>query len=50
MEQAFLQKDHTYDGIFFTGVRSTGIFCRPSCAAKKPLPRNITFFATAGEA
>src|SRR5688572_33452010 len=36
MERAFLSSDATYDGIFFTGVRTTGIFCRPSCRARKP--------------
>jgi len=50
MEQAFLNGDAAYDGIFFTAVKTTGIFCRPSCAAKKPLPRNVEFFATVREA
>ena len=50
MEQAFLRSDGTYDGIFFTGVRTTGIFCRPSCTARKPRVENVEFFATAGEA
>ena len=50
MQSAFLNKDATYDGIFFTGVRTTGIFCRPSCAARKPLPENCSYFTTAREA
>lgn len=50
MEAAFLNKDATYDGIFFTAVRTTGIFCRPSCPARKPLPDNIAFFSSAREA
>lgn len=50
MERAFLSGDATYDGIFFTGVRTTGIFCRPSCPARKPLPSNIEFFGTIREA
>lgn len=50
MESAFLIRDATYDGIFFTAVRTTGIFCRPSCAARKPLPANISFFSSAKEA
>src|SRR5687768_18266841 len=50
MERAFLGSDATYDGIFFTGVRTTGIFCRPSCPARKPLPSNVEFFATVREA
>ena len=50
MERAFLNGDAAYDGIFFTGVKTTGIFCRPSCPAKKPLSKNVEFFATTGEA
>ena len=50
MEEAFLRSDGSYDGIFFTGVRTTGIFCRPSCRARKPLPENIEFFASVREA
>jgi AraC family transcriptional regulator, regulatory protein of adaptative response / methylated-DNA-[protein]-cysteine methyltransferase len=50
MERAFLRSDATYDGIFFTGVRTTGIFCRPSCRARKPLPANVEFFGSVREA
>lgn len=50
MERAFLESDPSYDGIFVTGVRTTGIFCRPSCRARKPLPENVEFFATVREA
>jgi AraC family transcriptional regulator of adaptative response/methylated-DNA-[protein]-cysteine methyltransferase len=50
MERAFLASDSSYDGLFFTGVRTTGIFCLPSCPARKPLPRNIEFFPTVKEA
>ena len=50
MERAFLGGDATYDGIFVTGVRTTGIFCRPSCRARKPLPGNLEFFAGVKEA
>lgn len=50
MELAFSAKDPSYDGIFFLGVRTTGIFCRPSCPAKKPLSENVEYFATAREA
>ena len=38
------------DGIFLTGVRTTGIFCRPSCRARKPLAANVEYFATVREA
>jgi AraC family transcriptional regulator of adaptative response/methylated-DNA-[protein]-cysteine methyltransferase len=50
MERAFLASDATYDGIFFTAVRTTGIFCRPSCRARKPLPSNVEFFGSVREA
>ncbi len=39
-----------YDGIFYYGVVTTGIFCRPSCRSKLPLRKNIVFFEKAGEA
>ena len=50
MLEAFLQRDPTYDGVFVTGVHTTGIFCRPTCPAKKPLPRNLSFFGSPREA
>ncbi len=50
MYRAFLQRDPSFEGIFFTGVRTTGIFCRPTCPAKKPARENVDFFATPGEA
>jgi AraC family transcriptional regulator, regulatory protein of adaptative response / methylated-DNA-[protein]-cysteine methyltransferase len=46
MERAFFGGDASYDGVFYTGVRTTGIFCRPSCTARKPKPRNIEFFGS----
>jgi AraC family transcriptional regulator of adaptative response/methylated-DNA-[protein]-cysteine methyltransferase len=45
MEQAFYAKDASYDGVFFIAVRTTGIFCRPSCPSC-PKPENIEFFPT----
>ncbi len=50
MERAYRQRDASYDGIFFLAVRTTGIFCLPSCPARKPLPRNVEYHATAREA
>jgi len=50
MHRAFLSGDASYDGVFFTGVKTTGIFCRPSCTARKPRPENVEFFATHREA
>lgn len=46
MRDAFYAKDASFDGIFVTAVHTTGIFCRPSCTARKPRPENITFFPT----
>lgn len=45
MQRAYLASDAGYDGVFYLGVRTTGIFCRPSCRAKKPRPENVEFFA-----
>lgn len=42
-ERAFYASDATWDGRFVGAVRTTGIFCRPSCRARKPLRRNVTF-------
>jgi AraC family transcriptional regulator, regulatory protein of adaptative response / methylated-DNA-[protein]-cysteine methyltransferase len=50
MEQAFERRDADYDGIFFVGITSTGVFCRPSCPAKRALPAHRRFFGTAREA
>lgn len=50
MYRAFQARDTSYEGVFVTGVRTTGIFCRPSCPARKPARDNIEFFATAREA
>lgn len=50
MEKAYKKSDGSYDGIFYLAVRSTGIFCRPSCPARKPLPKNVEYFPSAREA
>lgn len=42
---AVLQRDRSFDGRFVTGVLSTGIYCRPSCAARHPARRHVRFFA-----
>lgn len=47
MERAYLERDASYNGLFFLGVRTTGIFCRPTCPARKPLPKNVEYFPTA---
>src|ERR1700745_1008213 len=50
MYQALINRDSSFEGIFFAGVRTTGIFCRPTCSAKKPARENVDFFATPSEA
>jgi AraC family transcriptional regulator of adaptative response/methylated-DNA-[protein]-cysteine methyltransferase len=45
-----LRRDRAMDGQFVTGVLSTGIYCRPSCAARHPRRDNVRFFATGTEA
>jgi AraC family transcriptional regulator, regulatory protein of adaptative response / methylated-DNA-[protein]-cysteine methyltransferase len=50
MERAYLRSDASYDGLFFLGVRTTGVFCRPSCHARKPRPENVEFFASPKDA
>ena len=45
--QAFLGRDPHWEGRFVAAVRTTGIFCRPTCTCRKPLRRNVRFFASA---
>ncbi len=49
MYKASLEKDVAFEGVFFTAVKTTGIFCRPSCHARKPRPENVEFFSTSKE-
>lgn len=48
--QALLDKNPDYEGIFYVGVKSTGVFCRPTCPARKPKFENCEFFETAQQA
>jgi AraC family transcriptional regulator of adaptative response/methylated-DNA-[protein]-cysteine methyltransferase len=48
--QALLEKNIEYEGVFYVGVLSTGIFCRPTCSARKPKFENCKFYRTAEEA
>jgi AraC family transcriptional regulator, regulatory protein of adaptative response / methylated-DNA-[protein]-cysteine methyltransferase len=48
--QAVLERDTRKDGSFVYAVRSTGIFCRPSCPSRRPLRANVEFFAVSNEA
>lgn len=48
--QALLDKNPDYEGIFYVGVKTTGVFCRPTCPARKPKFENCEFFETAQQA
>ncbi|HSL47238.1 MAG TPA: methylated-DNA--[protein]-cysteine S-methyltransferase [Anaerolineales bacterium] len=47
---ALLQRDSTFEGIFVAGVKTTGVFCRPTCRARMPKRENVEFFPSAHEA
>lgn len=49
-EQARQARDSRFDGRFFIGVKTTGIYCRPICPVKMPLARNVQFYLTAAAA
>jgi AraC family transcriptional regulator of adaptative response/methylated-DNA-[protein]-cysteine methyltransferase len=48
--KALINKDSGFEGLFFAGIKTTGIFCRPTCRARKPKKENVEFFKTAKEA
>ena len=48
--QAVLESDAAYDGRFFYAVKTTGVYCRPSCKSRRPKAENLLFFDTAAEA
>jgi len=48
--RAVHSRDARFDGVFVTAVRTTGIYCRPSCPARTPRPHNVSFFASAAAA
>jgi AraC family transcriptional regulator of adaptative response/methylated-DNA-[protein]-cysteine methyltransferase len=50
MWAAVLRRDRAFDGRFFFGVVTTGVYCRPSCACRKPLRGNVRFFDSAAAA
>ena len=47
---AFMAKDLRFDGRFFVGISSTGVYCRPVCRARPPKAKNCTFYSSAAEA
>lgn len=50
MYQALLNKDGSYEGVFFAGITTTGIFCRPVCHARKPKEEHVEYFSSVREA
>jgi AraC family transcriptional regulator of adaptative response/methylated-DNA-[protein]-cysteine methyltransferase len=50
MYKALLDKDSNFEGIFIVGVKTTGIFCRPTCTARKPKQENVEFFPSIRDA
>ncbi|MCW8141657.1 MAG: methylphosphotriester-DNA--protein-cysteine methyltransferase family protein, partial [Planctomycetota bacterium] len=50
MFRALVRRDGEYEGVFVAGVDTTGIFCRPTCPARKPRPEHVRFFAGARDA
>ncbi len=48
--RAVTSRDRRFDGVFYTAVRTTGIYCRPSCPARTPKQGNVTFHRTAAAA
>ncbi|MDP4248279.1 MAG: Ada metal-binding domain-containing protein, partial [Bacteroidota bacterium] len=50
MYDALVRRDSQFEGSFFAGVKTTGIFCRPGCTARSPRFENVEFFHTSKEA
>jgi len=48
--RALVERDSRFEGVFFAGVRTTGVFCRPTCHARKPKPENVEYFASTSQA
>lgn len=48
--EALLRKDSSFEGQFIVGVKTTGIFCRPSCSARKPKRENTEYFSNIKDA
>jgi AraC family transcriptional regulator, regulatory protein of adaptative response / methylated-DNA-[protein]-cysteine methyltransferase len=49
-EHARVSRDQRYDGLFFSGVRTTKIYCRPVCPVRPAKPRNVAFYPSAAAA
>ena len=49
-EQARVSRDRSYDGLFFSGVRTTGVYCRPVCPVRPAKAQNVSFYLSAAAA
>src|ERR671921_1006281 len=47
---AFMRRDRSWDGSVIGAVKTTGIYCKPSCPARRPKREHVTFYSTADEA
>ncbi|SMD34944.1 AraC family transcriptional regulator, regulatory protein of adaptative response / methylated-DNA-[protein]-cysteine methyltransferase [Reichenbachiella faecimaris] len=50
MYDALVRKDSSFEGVFFAAIKTTGIFCRPTCHARKPKAENVEYFGNSKEA
>lgn len=50
MYRALCARDPSYEGVFVAAIRTTGVFCRPTCPARKPRPENVEYFDSAQSA
>ena len=50
MYRALVDRDTQFEGVFYVAVRTTRVFCRPTCPARKPRPENVEYFASPQEA
>lgn len=50
MYRALCERDPSFDGVFYAAIRTTGVFCRPTCTARKPRTENVEYYASTRDA
>ncbi len=50
MYRALCERDTSFDGVFYAAIRTTGVFCRPTCSARKPRSENVEYYGSTREA
>jgi AraC family transcriptional regulator of adaptative response/methylated-DNA-[protein]-cysteine methyltransferase len=50
MYRALCARDASYEGVFFAAIRTTGVFCRPTCAARNPRSENVEYYSSTRDA